>query len=61
MRKSEKIGSINPNLIKSRDLVHLQELTHGSGTGPHKSKKHYNRQQSKRDSSNTDGSFLLVS
>lgn len=33
------IGKINPNLIKSRDLVHLQEITHPSGSGYHKNKK----------------------
>ena len=36
---------INPNKIKSRDLVHLQEITHGSGTGYHSSKKDYDRKE----------------
>lgn len=40
-------GKINPNLIKTRDLVHLGEILHGSGTGTHKSKKKKSRQQQK--------------
>jgi hypothetical protein len=39
MKKVTNIGKLNPNEIKSRDLVHLQELTHGTGCGPHKSKR----------------------
>lgn len=40
---------INPNKIKSRDLVHLQEITHGSGAGAHKNKKKYNRKQARKE------------
>jgi hypothetical protein len=32
--KSVKIGVVNPNTVKSRDLVHLQEITYGTGCGP---------------------------
>lgn len=42
-----KIATINPNKIKTRDFVHLQEITHGSGAGAHKSRKDYNRQRAK--------------
>ena len=42
-----KVGKINPNAVKARDLVHLQEITHGSGAGAHKSRKDYNRQRAK--------------
>ena len=38
MSKRQNI-SINPNTVKSRDLVHLQEITHGSGCGAHKGKR----------------------
>ena len=37
MRKT--MLKVNPNLVKSRDLVHLQEITHPAGVGAHKSKK----------------------
>jgi hypothetical protein len=33
---------------KSRDLVHLGEITHGSGAGYHKSKKDYNRKNNRK-------------
>lgn len=36
---------IDPNRIKSRDLVHLQEIVHGTGVGPHKDKRRRQRQQ----------------
>lgn len=39
---------INPNLVKSRDLVHLQEITHPTGTGAHKSKKDKLKQVEKK-------------
>lgn len=38
-KKSFIIGRINPNAIKSRDLVTLQEITHGTGTGAHKNRQ----------------------
>lgn len=34
---------------KSRDLVHLGEITHGSGAGYHKTKKDYNRQDIRKE------------
>lgn len=38
-------SKIDPNRLKSRDLVTLQEIVHGTGVGPHKSKKRRGRQQ----------------
>lgn len=49
MKKTTKIGTINPNKIKARDYVHLQEITHGTGAGAHRSKRDYNRQRAKLD------------
>lgn len=47
-KKIIKIGTIKTP--KSRDLVHMQEITHGTGAGAHKSRKDYNRQQAKLES-----------
>lgn len=47
-RKRQHVATLNPNAIKSRDLVHLQEITHGTGAGAHKSKKDYNRKELRR-------------
>lgn len=33
------MNKINKNKMKSRDFVHLAEITHGSGAGFHKGKK----------------------
>lgn len=41
-----KIGTIKAP--KSRDLVHLQEITHGTGAGAWVSKKDYKRNQSRK-------------
>lgn len=64
MKKPKKM-TINPNLIKSRDLVHLQEITHGSGAGFHKGKKDILLRQQKKQKesrySDESGSYLLGS
>jgi len=49
-KKTEKIGKINPNLIKSRDIIHMLEFLNGSG-GPHLNKRRsnkHNRREGKR-------------
>jgi hypothetical protein len=46
-QKTIKIGTLKTP--KSRDLLHLQEITHGSGAGAHKSRKDYNRQRAKME------------
>ena len=53
-KKKDKRNSfkINPNKIKSRDLVHLQEITHGSGAGYHSSKKDYDRKEARNSEKN---------
>ena len=48
MKKSIIIGKLNPNKVKSRDLVHLQEITNGTGVGGHKSAKDFNRKASRK-------------
>jgi hypothetical protein len=64
-KKSKRIGVINPNLIKSRDLVHLQEITYGTGCGAHSGKKDTLRKQEKKAKqkrySEEDASFFLYS
>lgn len=48
MFKKEKIGKINPNIIKTRDIVHMQEFLNGSGAGYHRSSKDWDRKESRR-------------
>lgn len=53
MSKKRK-GDKSPNKIKvtppkSRDLLHLQEITHGTGAGYHRSPKDYDRKQSRKE------------
>lgn len=42
-----KVGKINLNEVKSRDIVHMQEFLRGAG-GAHKSKKDYNRRDNRK-------------
>ena len=48
MKKSIIIGKLNPNKVKSRDLVHLQEITNGTGVGGHKSLKDFSRKNTRK-------------
>jgi hypothetical protein len=48
-RMRQHVATINPNLIKSRDLVHLQEITHPSGAGFHKGKRDIQARDNKRN------------
>lgn len=41
-KKTEKIGKLNPNLIKSRDILHMQEFLANKG-GPHRDKRRQNK------------------
>jgi hypothetical protein len=63
-KKSTRIGVINPNLVKSRDLVHLQEILNGTGCGSHKGKKDIQRRTERKQKQNrysdvSDGSVFL--
>ena len=56
-KKSEKIGKVNPNLIKTRDIIHMMEFLNGAG-GPHKNKRRdtkHNRREGKRQGDGEDG------
>lgn len=55
-RKSTKIGSIDPNAVKSRDLLHLQEITHGTGCGAHKDKRKRTKHKKREDHDDSDSS-----
>jgi hypothetical protein len=37
-KKTQKIGKVNPNLIKTRDIVHMNEFLANKG-GPHQDKR----------------------
>ena len=52
-KKTEKIGKLNPNLIKTRDIVHMLEFLANKG-GPHKNKRQYNRKRDQRQAQNED-------
>lgn len=45
----KKIGKINPNTIKTRDIVHMQEFLRGQNSaGFHRSNKDWDRKESRR-------------
>lgn len=48
-KKKEKIGKINPNQIKSRDILHMQEFLNQAGSGSHKSDKDYDRKKNRKE------------
>lgn len=49
-KKKEKIGKINPNQIKSRDILHMQEFLNGqNAAGAHKSDKDYDRKKNRKE------------
>lgn len=52
-KKTQKIGKVNPNLIKTRDIVHMQEFLNGA-SGPHKNKRQYNRKRDQRQAREDD-------
>lgn len=54
-KKSQKIGKLNPNLIKTRDIVHMQEFLANKG-GPHSDKRRKNKHNSRdREAQEGDG------
>lgn len=52
-KKSQKIGKLNPNLIKTRDIVHMQEFLANKG-GPHSDKRRKNK-YNRRDQEAQEG------
>lgn len=47
-KKKEKIGKINPNEIKSRDILHMQEFLNGTG-GFHQEDKKAPRRKNRKE------------
>lgn len=52
-KKTEKIGKLNPNLIKSRDILHMQEFLSGKG-GPHRDKRKDRQRKHKHNTSDPE-------
>lgn len=52
-KKAQKIGKLNPNLIKTRDIVHMQEFLANKG-GAHSDKRRKNK-HSRRDQEAQEG------
>lgn len=48
-KKRQKIGKINPNEIKSRDILHMQEFLNQGGSGSWKSDKDYDRKKLRKE------------
>lgn len=48
-KKGEVVGKLDPNRLKTRDLVTLQEITNGTGCGPHRAKNKTTRQKQKAE------------
>ncbi len=53
-KKSWNLGKIDPNKIKVRDIVHMQEIIRGTGAGYHRSKKDWNRRESRKQEKEDD-------
>jgi hypothetical protein len=52
-KKTQKIGKINPNKIKSRDIVHMQEFLANKG-GPHQDKRRQRKHKRKDHDTTSD-------
>ena len=52
-KKTQKIGKLNPNLIKSRDIVHMMEFLSGKG-GAHRDKRKDRQRKHKHNTSDQE-------
>ena len=54
-KKFKKTIKLKVKIPKSRDLIHLGEITNGTGAGAHKSDKDYDRKKNRKIEKESEG------